>query len=66
MLAYANVNGGSKFAGLSQDELFKVVRDLYEDSTSDILDHVARMLPMQTSDNAELFDRSLMLIRRRF
>ncbi len=66
MIASANVIGGSKFGGLSQDELFKVVRELYEDSTSDILDHVARMLPMQTSDNAELFDRSLMLIRRRF
>lgn len=66
MIASADVVGGANRGGLTQDALFKVIRDMYEDPTSDILDHVARMLPLQSNGNAELFDRSLMLVRRRF
>jgi hypothetical protein len=66
MVASADVLGGTKRGGLSQDVLFKLIRDMYEDPTGDIVDHIARLLPMQSDTNAELFDRSLMMIRRRF
>jgi phosphoserine phosphatase RsbU/P len=66
MIVSADVIGGASRGGLTQDVLFKAIRDMYEDPTSDILDHVARMLPMQSAVDGEMFDRSLMLIRRRF
>jgi serine phosphatase RsbU (regulator of sigma subunit) len=66
MIASADVLGGTKRGGLSQDSLFKAIRDMHDDPANDIVDHLARMLPMLSPDQINTFDRSLMLIRRRF
>lgn len=66
MIASADVLAGTKRGGLSQDTLFKTIRDMHDDPASDIADHLARMLPMLNADQVNTFDRSLMLIRRRF
>jgi serine phosphatase RsbU (regulator of sigma subunit) len=66
MIASADVLGGATRGGLSQDTLFKTIRDMHDDPAGDIADHLARMLPMLNPDQIHNFDRSLMLIRRRF
>jgi hypothetical protein len=66
LIASADVLAGTKRGGLAQDTLFKTIRDMHDDPASDIADHLARMLPMLSPDLINTFDRSLMLIRRRF
>ena len=66
MIASADVLAGAQRGGLSQDTLFKTIRDMHDDPASDIADHIARMLPMFSPDQINTFDRSLMFIRRRF
>lgn len=66
MIASADVLAGAVRGGFSQDVLFKTIRDMHDDPASDIADHLARMLPMLSPDQLHNFDRSLMLIRRRF
>ena len=66
MIASADVLAGTKRGGISQDILFKTIREMHDDPAGDIADHLARMLPMLSSDQINTFDRSLMLIRKRF
>ena len=66
MIASADVLAGAQRGGLSQDTLFKTIRDMHDDPANDIADHIARMLPMFSPDQINTFDRSLMFIRRRF
>jgi phosphoserine phosphatase RsbU/P len=66
LIASADVLAGAKRGGLTQDALFGIVREMHEDPASDIADHLARALPMLSSDQRASFDRSLLLIRRRF
>ncbi len=65
LLASADVAGGLKRGGFSQDQLLKIARDMQEDAVQDIVDHLARMLPMLDANTIDV-DRSLMIIRRRF
>lgn len=66
LIASADVLTGAARGGFSQDVLFKTIREMHDDPTSEIVDHLARMLPMLSPDQIHDFDRSLMLIRRRF
>jgi phosphoserine phosphatase RsbU/P len=66
MIASADVLAGAKRGGFSQDSLFKTIREMHDDPASDIADHLARMLPVLSTEQVDSFDRSLMLIRRRF
>ncbi len=65
MLASADVVGGLKRGGFTQDSLLKIAREMQDDSVQDIIDHLARMLPMLDAQPNDI-DRSLMIIRRRF
>ncbi len=66
MIASADVLAGAGRGGLSQDTLFKTIREMHDDPASEIADHLARMLPMFSADQVNTFDRSLMFIRKRF
>ncbi len=66
MIASADVLSGVKRGGFAQDYLFSTLRELHEDPVNEIVDQLARALPMQSSDQRESFDRSLLLLRRRF
>jgi phosphoserine phosphatase RsbU/P len=66
IVASADALAGAQRGGISQEVLFKVLREMQEDATDEIADQLARMLPTLSTDQVEMFDRSLMLIRRRF
>lgn len=66
VVASADVLGGMLRGGFSQTALLDMVRKMQDDAVEDISDHLARMLPMSPSDGRAEYDRSLMIIRRRF
>ncbi len=66
LLASADVVGGLKRGGFTQDALLEMVRHMQDDAVDDIADHLARMLPMLGADKMTEADRSLMIVRRRF
>ncbi len=66
LIASADVVGGLSRGGLSQQALLDAVRNMQEDSVEDIVDHLRRLLPMTSVHEDADFDRSLMLLRRRF
>jgi phosphoserine phosphatase RsbU/P len=65
MLVSSDVVGGFQRGGFSQDVLLDVVSNMHDDSVNDIIDHLARLLPMVGVNDKADFDRSLMLLRRR-
>ncbi len=65
VVASADVVGGMQRGGFSQDALLKIVRDMQDESVSDIADHLARLLPVLDPASC-VADRSFMLVRRRF
>lgn len=66
LVASADAVGGASRGGLAQDALLDIVRGMQDECVEDIVDHLRRQLPMLgINDNAD-FDRSLMLLRRRF
>ncbi|MCR9295773.1 MAG: SpoIIE family protein phosphatase [bacterium] len=69
VIASESVLAGDSRGGLTQQSLLETIRDMREDAVGDIVDHLARMLPMETSSEAQArtpSDRSLLIVRRRF
>ncbi len=66
LVASADVVGGLKRGGFSQEVLLKIVREMHDDPVNDIADYLARLLPTIDGQPAIESDRSLFLIRRRF
>jgi phosphoserine phosphatase RsbU/P len=66
LIASADVMRGIQRGGFTQDALLKLITEMQEDAVQDIVDHVARLLPLLVEDSPLDIDRSLMIIRRRF
>jgi serine phosphatase RsbU (regulator of sigma subunit) len=71
IVASASLLQGERDGGLTQSRFFKHINSMLDESVSDIVDQIARMLPMDSSSDSEehaapLLDRSLLAIRRRF
>ena len=66
VVASADVVAGQARGGLTQDRLLQVIRELQDEPVQDIVDHLARLLPVHMESPAAVTDRSLMIIRRRF
>ncbi len=68
LIASASVVNDEAGSGLAQARLLKTVQDMLDEPVGDIVDHLARKLPMSASADpvTDVADRSLMLLRRRF
>lgn len=66
MIVSADVVKGLTRGGFGQDELLAKVREMQDEPVEEIVDHLRRQLPMVDADCIADFDRSLMLLRRRF
>lgn len=66
LIASADVVAGAARGGLTQPALLDTVRSMQDESVEEIVDHLRRMLPMTGINDEADFDRSLMLLRRRF
>ncbi len=66
LVASAEVVSGIERGGFTQDALLKLVREMHDEAVQDIVDHVARLLPLRFTDDPVEADRSLLIIRRRF
>lgn len=65
VIASADVLSGAARGGLGQDELLQVVQALQDEPVDEIVSQLARQLPMVTPGESH-FDRSLLILRRRF
>lgn len=66
LIASADVVGGLVRGGFTQDNLLEIVRDMQDDAVQDIVDHLARKLPMLDPNQPTDADRSLLIVRRRY
>lgn len=66
IVASGNTLGGEDTQGITQDTLLEVAQEMLEDKVEDIVDHLARQLPMENREEHQGFDRSLMVLRRVF
>ncbi|MEZ6135742.1 MAG: SpoIIE family protein phosphatase [Pirellulaceae bacterium] len=66
MLASAAVVGGLQRGGFDQQQLLELVREMQDEAVEDIVDQLRRKLPMVQVGAPVDFDRSLLLLRRRF
>ncbi|MCA9193315.1 MAG: SpoIIE family protein phosphatase [Planctomycetales bacterium] len=66
ILATADVLGGIQRGGFTQESLVGMLRSMQDESVTEIVDHLGRMLPMQDSRASEGTDRTLVAIKRRF
>ncbi len=66
LIASADVVNGMQRGGFSQNALLDIVREMQEEPVNDIVDHLGRLLPMLPAGESSDFDRSLILVRRRF
>ena len=66
LIASADVVASAARGGLGQQGLLDIVRRMQDEPVDAIVDHLRRVLPMAKVDEQADYDRSLMLIRRRF
>lgn len=66
LIVSADVVGAIERGGLTQQALLDTVRRMQDEPVDAIVDNLRRLLPMAKVDEPSDYDRSLMLIRRRF
>jgi phosphoserine phosphatase RsbU/P len=66
MVVSADVVKGLARGGFQQDVLLAKVREMQDEPVEEIVDQLRRQLPMVDANSIADFDRSLMLLRRRF
>lgn len=65
LLATADVMSGISRGGFTQDALLAMIREMAEEHISEITAQIARRLPTLQGDQSLLFDRSLILLKRK-
>lgn len=66
LLASADVVSGIKRGGFTQEALLNLVREMQDAPVQDIVDHLARLMPLLADGFPLDIDRSLLIVRRRF
>ena len=66
VLASNSLISGLLHGGLTQQSLLDTIRKMSEEPVDQIVDHLARQLPLHPSAGCEQLDRSLIILRRRF
>lgn len=66
VLTSQSLMSGLLHGGLTQSMLLDTIRKMSDDPVDQIVDHLARQLPLNLTGNCETLDRSLIILRRRF
>lgn len=66
VMASGDLVSGLLHGGFSQTALLDTIRQMQEEPVQEVVDHLARMLPMKVSQGQTDPDRSLVVLRKRF